>query len=65
MVKGDNDELMNNKLYLDNKALFEYYLFCVIEFSQEYDPTEALMDIATDDEKTMFIEQAPDEPVTL
>ena len=43
MVKGDQDGLRNNELYLQSQDLFNYYVQCIIEFSQQYDPTETLM----------------------
>ena len=65
MMKSDKDGLGNNKLYVENQDLFNYYMQCIIEFSQSYDPTETLMIIANDDERREFIYQAPDQPVTL
>lgn len=43
MVKGDQEGLSDNKLYIQQQDLFNYYLQCIIEFSQQYDPTETLM----------------------
>ena len=48
MVKGDQDGLTNCKTYLENQDIFNYYLQCIIEFSQQFDPTETLMIIAND-----------------
>ena len=35
------------------------------EFSQQFDPTDTLMQIASDEEKRAYIHAAPDKPVTL
>jgi len=34
MVKGDQDGLSQSKLYLESQDIFNYYLQCIIEFSQ-------------------------------
>ena len=49
MVKGDQDGLAQNQLYIESQELFNYYLQCIIEFSQQYDPTDTLMQIAADE----------------
>lgn len=33
MVKGDQEALSKNELYLESQDLFNYYLQCIIEFS--------------------------------
>ena len=43
MVKGDQESLSKNQLYLESQDLFNYYLQCIIEFSQQFDPTDTLM----------------------
>ena len=43
MVKGDQDGLSESELYLEQEELFNYYLACIIEFSQQFDPTDTLM----------------------
>ena len=65
MVKGDQESLSKNELYLESQDLFNYYLQCIIEFSQQFDPTDTLMQIASDEQKRTWIHQAPNEPVTL
>jgi len=65
MVKGDQEGLRENRLYLESEELFNYYLQCIIEFSQQFDPTDTLMQIASDEEKREYIHAAPDKPVTL
>lgn len=65
MIKGDQDALSQSDNYLDNQDIFNHYLKCIIEFSQEFDPTETLMIIANDPEKRQFIEQTPDQDVPL
>jgi hypothetical protein len=50
---------------LQNQQIFNHYLKCIIEFSQEFDPTETLMIIASDPEKRNLIQSAPDSPVSL
>lgn len=65
MVKGDQDGLTNCKTYLENQDIFNYYLQCIIEFSQQFDPTETLMIIANDQERREHIHNAPDELVPL
>jgi hypothetical protein len=65
MVKGDQEGLSQSDLYLDNQDIFNHYLKCIIEFSQEFDPTETLMIIASDPDKRQLIHEAPDTPVTL
>ena len=65
MVKGDQEGLRNNELYLESQDLFNYYLQCIIEFSQQFDPTDTLMQIASDEQKRLFIHSAPETPVTL
>ena len=52
-------------MYLESQDLFNYYLQCIIEFSQQFDPTDTLMQIASDEVKREFIHSAPNEPVTL
>lgn len=51
MVKGDQDGLSESELYLESEELFNYYLACIIEFSQQFDPTDTLMQIANDPER--------------
>ena len=34
MVKGDQDGLSDSQLYIDSHQIFNYYLQCIIEFSQ-------------------------------
>ena len=65
MVKGDQDSLKLSSLYLDNADIFNYYLQCIIEFSQQFDPTETLMIIANDPERREFIHAAPEDLVPL
>ena len=65
MVKGDQESLSQSKLYLENQEIFNHYLKCIIEFSQEFDPTETLMIIASDMEKRQLIHETPDAPVSL
>lgn len=65
MVKGDQDGLSESKLYLESQDIFNYYLQCIIEFSQQFDPTETLMIIANDPIRREFIHTAPDIPVPL
>lgn len=65
MVKGDQEALSENQLYLESQELFNYYLQCIIEFSQQFDPTDTLMQIAGDDQKREWIHSAPEEPVNL
>ena len=65
MVKGDQDGLSESELYLDNQDIFNYYLQCIIEFSQQFDPTETLLIIANDIERRQVIHSAPDDPVPL
>ena len=65
MVKGDQDGVMQSKLYQENQDIFNYYLQCIIEFSQQFDPTETLMIIANDPIRREFIHTAPDIPVPL
>ena len=45
--------------------MFNYYLQYVIEFCQEFDPTETLMMIANDPDKRLAIFSAPDTNVPL
>ncbi len=65
MVKGDQDGLSESQLYLENQDIFNYYLQCIIEFSQQFDPTETLMIIANDPERRMIIHSAPNALVPL
>lgn len=65
MVKGDQEGLSESKLYVESQEIFNYYLQCIIEFSQQFDPTETLMIIANDAVRREFIHSAPDEPVPL
>lgn len=65
MVKGDQEGLVESKLYMENQDIFNYYLQCIIEFSQQFDPTETLMIIANDPERREFIHAAPDSLVPL
>ena len=65
MVKGDQEGLRENRLYMESEELFNYYLQCIIEFSQQFDPTDTLTQIAADEEKREYIHAAPDKPVTL
>ena len=65
MVKGDQEGLSECKLYLESQDIFNYYLQCIIEFSQQFDPTETLMIIANDPERRDFINGAPDTLVPL
>ena len=65
MHKGDQEALGKSKLYLENEELFNYYLHCIVEFSQQFDPTETLMIIAEDPERREFIHNAPDTLVPL
>ena len=65
MHKGDKEALGKSKLYLENEELFNYYLHCIVEFSQQFDPTETLMIIADDPERRDFIHNAPDALVPL
>jgi hypothetical protein len=65
MHKGDQEALGKSKLYVENEELFNYYLHCIVEFSQQFDPTETLMIIAEDQERREFIHNAPDTPVPL
>lgn len=65
MVKGDQEGLAECKLYLESHEIFNYYLQCIIEFSQQFDPTETLMIIANDPERREFIHNAPDTLVPL
>lgn len=65
MVKGDQEGLRENQLYLESQDLFNYYLQCIIEFSQQFDPTDTLMQIASDEQKREWIHSAPETPVTL
>lgn len=65
MVKGDQEALSESKLYCGNQDLFNYYLQCIIEFCQQFDPTETLMIIANDPVRREFIHSAPDTPVPL
>ena len=50
---------------MDNSELFNFYLKCIIEFSQQFDPTEILMEIANDQYKRDYILNAPDDFVNL
>lgn len=50
---------------MDSQEIFNYYLQCIIEFSQQFDPTETLMIIANDPVRREFIHSAPEEPVPL
>ena len=65
MVKGDQDGLRDSDLYMENQDIFNYYLQCIIEFSQQFDPTETLMIIANDQERRECIHGAPDTLVPL
>lgn len=65
MVKGDQEGLSECELYLESQDIFNYYLQCIIEFSQQFDPTETLMIIANDPERRDFINSAPDTLVPL
>ena len=65
MVKGDQDGLRNSDLYMEQQDIFNYYLQCIIEFSQQFDPTETLMIIANDQERSEIIHNAPDHLVPL
>lgn len=65
MVKGDQDALKQSKLYMENQDIFNYYLQCIIEFSQSFDPTETLLIIANDPERREFIHGALEELVPL
>jgi hypothetical protein len=65
MVKGDQEALSESKLYIESQEIFNYYLQCIIEFSQQFDPTETLMIIANDPIRREFIHTAPDIPVPL
>ena len=65
MVKGDQDGLKDSDLYMENQDMFNYYLQCIIEFSQQFDPTETLMIIANDPERRDFIHLAPETLVPL
>jgi len=65
MVKGDQDGLKESNLYMENQDIFNYYLQCIIEFSQQFDPTETLMIIANDPERRECIHSAPDTQVPL
>lgn len=50
---------------MENADIFNFYLQCIIEFSQSFDPTETLLIIANDNERREFIHNASDELVTL
>jgi hypothetical protein len=65
MIKGDQEGLQNSKIYMENADIFNFYLQCIIEFSQSFDPTETLLIIANDNERREFIHNASDELVTL
>jgi len=65
MVKGDQDGLGQSSIYSENIEMFNYYLGCIIEFSQQFDPTETLMIIANDSDRREFIHSAPEEEVPL
>ena len=65
MVKGDQEALSESKLYIESQQIFNYYLQCIIQFSQQFDPTETLMIIANDPIRREFIHTAPDIPVPL
>jgi len=65
MVKGDQEGLSESQLYLENQDIFNYYLQCIIEFSQQFDPTETLMIIANDAERRQIIHSAPNTLVPL
>lgn len=43
MVKGDNEGLAQSKLYCQDPEQFNYYFSSVVQFSQEFDPTDTLM----------------------
>ena len=45
--------------------MFNYYLQCVLEFSQQFDPTETLVLIAKDEAKRQAIIDLPETNVTL
>jgi hypothetical protein len=34
MVKGDQEGLSESSLYVESQEIFNYYLQCIIEFSQ-------------------------------
>lgn len=65
MIKGDQDALKNSELYMENQDIFNYYLQCIIEFSQSFDPTETLLIIANDPERREFIHSAPEDFISL
>lgn len=65
MVKGDQEGLSESDLYVESQEIFNYYLQCIIEFSQQFDPTETLMIIANDPIRREFIHTSPDIPVPL
>jgi len=65
MHKGDQQALGESKLYMENQEIFNYYLHCIVEFSQQFDPTETLMIIAEDQERREFIHNSPDTLVPL
>ena len=65
MVKGDQESLGQSLLYQESQEIFNYYLQCIIEFSQQFDPTETLMIIANDPIRREFIHTAPDTEVPL
>ena len=65
MIKGDQDALRESELYINNSDIFNFYLQCIIEFSQSFDPTETLLIIANDVERREYIHAAQDDMVNL
>lgn len=65
MVKGDNEGLAASKLYCQDPEQFNYYFQSVVQFSQEFDPTDTLMQIAEDPDRIKAIFDSPEEPVPL